>query len=124
MAARAPKKLGKEARKVWKAVTEDFELGPTELRLLEDTCREIDLIERLEAALEELDDDGNLVHPLVVKGSMGQPTASPLIQELRQHRAVVKTLFAALKLPDADPDEAARNRSTSARAAARARWGT
>lgn len=118
MPKQAPKHLGKEGSKLWKAVVKQFELGPAEARILEDACREVDLIEKLE---EELRDPAT---ELTVTGSMGQPVSNPLIQEVRQHRGMVKTLLAALKLPD-DPETEARekaNRSQSAREAAMARW--
>lgn len=120
MPSHAPKNLGKEAKKLWKGVTETFDLSATELRILEDACREVDLIEKLEEALW---DPAN-PQPLTVRGSQGQPVANPLIQEIRQHRQVVKTLLGALKLPEepAADQSGSGNRSTSAREAAMARW--
>lgn len=120
-AATAPKGLGTKARRVWREITKTYDLRLDELRILEDACREVDLIERLE---DELDGE-----PLTVTGSMGQLVAHPLVQELRQHRSVLARLLAQLKLPDApaegeggDEDEG-RRRSASARDAATARWG-
>ena len=112
MAKQAPVGLGPEAKKVWKEVISSFELRADEVRILEDACREIDLIERMEKALG--------TESLIVKGSMGQPAPNPLIPELRQHRATFKTLIQSLKLPE--EDESPKSRSTSARAAANARW--
>ena len=54
-------------------------------RVLEDAARVADLIERMQ---EELDADA----PFVMKGSMGQPTASPLVSEIRQHRGTLTLL--------------------------------
>lgn len=113
----APAKLGTKARGLWAAVTKTYDLRVDELRVLEDACREIDLIERLEGELREA--------KLVVKGSMGQPVANPLVQELRQHRGVLARLLAGLKLPDSEDGRAAAaaaDRSSSAREAAHARW--
>ena len=113
-----PAHLGAKALAVWKSTTAEFELRADELRVLEDCCREVDLIERLEEALGGSD--------LVVEGSMGQPVASPLVTEIRQHRATLARLFASLKLPaDAGSAESqAAERSSAARKAANARWGT
>ena len=61
----APKGLGLEARRLWRDILKDFDLGPAELRILEDACREVDLIDRLEAAIDGAD--------LVVTGSRHQP---------------------------------------------------
>ena len=45
-----------------------------------------DLQERLEEALKDAD--------LLVRGSMGQEVANPLIGEVRQHRTTINTLMA------------------------------
>ncbi|MEO3851743.1 hypothetical protein ABGB09_29645 [Streptomyces sp. B8F3] len=114
---RPPKGLGAAGRRLWREVAGRYELRPDEVRLLADACREADIIERLEEELAGA--------PLIVKGSMGQSVASPLVSEVRQHRTVLAGLLKSLKLPDA-PAQAARRRayvSEQARAAARARWG-
>ncbi len=111
MDEKPPTKLGTKARTLWRSLTSSFQLRSDELRVLEDACREVDLIERLEKELR----DG----PLMVKGSMGQQVASPLVQELRQHRALVARLLKALDLPD---EEGGASRSAGARAAAQQRW--
>lgn len=113
MAAKAPEGLGEKALSVWTDLTMTYEFRADELRVLEDSCREIDLIERLEAELKTTQ--------LVVKGSMGQPVSSPLVTEIRQHRATLARLLAALKIPDEADNPAAR--SSAARKAANARWG-
>jgi hypothetical protein len=85
------------------------------MRVLEDACREVDLIERLH--------DGMRDASLVVTGSQGQPVANPIVQELRQHRALVARLLGLLKLPDDQREERdASARSQKARKAAFARW--
>jgi hypothetical protein len=113
-----PSNLGAKSRRVWDDITSQFDLRADELRVLEDCCREIDLIERLEQALQGSD--------LLVEGSMGQPVASPLVTEVRQHRGTLARLFASLKLPE-DAGTSGRSqeeRSSAARKAAQARWGT
>lgn len=111
---KTPVGLGAKAKRVWTEITEAYDLRIDELRVLEDACREIDLIERLESELKGAD--------LVVSGSMGQPVASPLVQELRQHRSVLARLLGWLKLAEVE-DPAASSPSASARQAAMARWG-
>lgn len=111
------KPLGPEGQQFHDAVVAEYQLSVAELRTLEDVCREIDLIERLQVALESAE--------LLVRGSMGQPVASPFVQEIRQHRATLDRLIKSLNLPD--PEGAAAtdaDRSTSARARALKRWGT
>jgi hypothetical protein len=114
---KAPTGLGTSGRSLWRAIAGVYELRPDELRILTDACREADLVDRLEAALADAE--------LIVKGSMGQLVASPLVSEVRQHRTVLAGLLRSLKLPDApDTDRTSTYVSEQARAAARARWGT
>ncbi|MCX4780907.1 P27 family phage terminase small subunit [Streptomyces sp. NBC_01264] len=112
-----PVGLGLQGSRLWKVITEENDLRTDELRVLEDACREVDLIERMHAELQDAQ--------LVVKGSMGQDVANPLVQELRQHRALVARLLAALKLQDDEAGEERdrRARSSQARQAALVRWG-
>ena len=113
-----PTRLGTAGKGLWKQIGGVYELRPDELRILEDACREADIVDRLEAELVDA--------PLMVKGSMGQLVASPLVSEVRQHRTVLAGLLKALKLPDDAAGAAQKTQyvSDQARAAARARWGT
>lgn len=107
-----PAKLAAKGSSLWDEIAGRYDLRPDELRTLEDACREADLVERLEVELREA--------PLMVKGSMGQLVSSPLVSELRQHRATLNGLLKSMRLPE---DAAAvENVSSQARAAARARW--
>lgn len=113
----APAGLGTSGRRLWTATTKEYELSEHELSILESAARELDIIDRLEKGLKDAS--------LIVSGSMGQPTANPLLGEVRQHRTTAASLIKALKLPESDESTPAqRSRSTSARAAANARWGT
>jgi phage terminase small subunit len=87
-----------------------------ELRLLEDYCREVDLVDRMEAEVRGAE--------LLVAGSMGQPVIHPLVAELRQHRSTLVRMMSALGLPDDAEGAAAKAAKVSeqARAAAGARW--
>ncbi|MCX5588183.1 hypothetical protein [Streptomyces erythrochromogenes] len=110
-----PEGLGLRAARLWDDIVDGQELRTDELRILEDACREVDLIERMHAELQGA--------PLVVKGSMGQDVANPLVQELRQHRALVARLLASLKLREDDQGERdALARQDQARRAAGVRW--
>lgn len=111
MDEKSPTRLGAKAKRFWTDITGTYELRADELRVLEDSCREIDLIERMETEQRDL--------PLVAKGSMGQDVAAPLVQELRQHRATLARLLLQLKLPDEDGDAA---RSHAGRELAMTRW--
>lgn len=110
----APGGLQDKGLRLWRDVAGSgvYRLRPDELLVLEDACREADLIDRLEAELRDAD--------LIVRGSMGQPVANPLAQELRQHRGVFARLMKQLDLPDGTP--VSSSRSSQARDAAAARW--
>lgn len=111
MNEKPPTRLSAKSRRLWTEITGAYELRVDELRVLEDSCREIDLIERMEAEQRDL--------PLVVKGSQGQDVAAPLVQELRQHRATLARLLLQLRLPDED---AGAGRSSAGRELAMSRW--
>lgn len=103
---KAPSGLKAAGRRLWKQLTNgDYEFNSAEIRILEDACREADIIDRIEGELGSA--------ALVVSGSQGQPVASPLVQEVRQHRMVFKSLVAALKLPD--DEESSGSESDAAR---------
>lgn len=115
MSHTAPDGLGVSGQRLWDGIAGEgkYELRADELQVLEDACRESDLIATLHAGL--------VGEPLLMRGSQGQDVAHPLIAELRQHRATVASLLRGLKLPDID-GSVAEARSTQARAAANTRW--
>jgi hypothetical protein len=112
LSSTAPKGLGSEARKLWADITGTYTLRPDELRILEDACREVDWIEKLETELEGA--------PLQVKGSQGQPVTNPLLTTLTQKRQVLRGHLASLKLPDGDG--ATGSASEAGRALVNNRW--
>lgn len=147
MAKKAPKGLAAGGRTLWNGVVKSFELRPDELRILEDACREADLVDQLEALLrsehddsdEELDVDVVAAGTggLMTAGSMGQIIVAPVVQEIRLHRKVLSDLLSKLKLGDAGAGEAGKSgkqagpkaadegsRSSSGRRLATQRWGT
>lgn len=111
MAIRRPKDLEAEGAALWRSITTKYDLRSDELRVLEEACRETDLIDRLRRLLDYA--------PLVVEGSMGQTVLHPAVAELRQHRNVLASLLRGLKLPD---DEAAAPGVNQQRAAGNASW--
>jgi len=106
-----PADLADSGARMWREISTRWALRPDELRILEDACREADLIDDLATAARGADK--------LVRGSQGQLVINPLISELRQHRATLASLTAKLALPDENGAEA---RSTAARKAAAARW--
>ena len=67
----APRGLSEKALRVWRNITDGFTLREDEYELLESACREIDLIDSIQKAIDR---DG-----LMLTGSMGQPVAHPLL---------------------------------------------
>lgn len=89
-----PSGLKVAGRKLWDDVTEAYDLLPHELRVLASACRTLDELGRLERALAK-------AKP-TVRGSKGQTRPHPLFAEVRAHRTTLKTLLAAVGLPDVD----------------------
>ena len=110
--ARTPTGLGKHGKALWRSIAGSYDLRPDELRILEDVCKQADMIAKVEEELAAQD--------LTVKGSMGQPTPNGHIAELRQMRAGLARSLGSLKLPD----EGGKKDDTSGSAlkAAAARW--
>jgi hypothetical protein len=113
-----PAGLGPVGAGIWEDITALGPLPPHKLRILFHACQEEDLIAEMVEARQG--------QPVEVKGSTGQPVAAPLVSELPKHRALLTTLYGKLGLPDevADSRPKSSKRSESARAAARARWGS
>jgi hypothetical protein len=110
----APAGLGARGRKLWREIVAIYDLRPDDLVILENACRIWDEIERLRVALETA--------PLLVRGSLGQDRANPLLAEIRQARALQAQLFRRLDLPDVETDENRKPKSAQHQHAARARW--
>lgn len=108
----APAGLSGNALRLWTDTTAEYDLATHELFTLEQACRELDLIDRMQREIDQLEE-------FEVMGSKGQPVVSELIREIRQHRSEFTRLIRALNLPQEDGSS---NRSTAARAAANARW--
>ena len=110
----APEDLADDGAKLWSDITGKYELRPDELSVLEDACRERDLIARMATELA--------VRDVMIVGSMGQMVMNPLLGEVRQHRATFAALMRQLKLPDEGGSESGGALSAKNRAAAQARW--
>lgn len=108
----APAGVGPRALAFWGRTVEDFELTDAELELLAEVVLTMTEIDALRALL----DDG-----LKVAGSVGQVRIHPGVNEIRQHRALLARLLAALALPG--EDVAPETQTTKdARSAANIRW--
>lgn len=108
---KAPAGLRAKGKRLWAEVTSGYQLRHDELDVLEDVCREADLIDKIEHELGSAD--------LMTTGSMGQMVVNPLIAEARQHRATKMSLWKRLALPDPAMSGAETNQQ---RSAAQSRW--
>lgn len=114
--ADGPQFKSSDATELWAESTKIYQLSAHEKLILKGACTALDNISKLEDELDGAD--------LMSKGSMGQDVANPLLSELRQTQAAFDRAMKQLALPDADGVDEGSARSSSARAAANARWGT
>ncbi len=113
---RRPARLGPAGQALWRRLTANPQLvfSIAESVTLEAACRQADDVAALEALLES--------QGLVLVGSTGQPKLSGVPAELRQQRAALTRLVAALAIPE---DGETVGRSPAQKRAARAadtRW--
>ena len=107
-----PNHLNARATRLWKEISEGYELGPDHRELL---LRLAEAVTRLDQLRKTLDSSG-----LVCKDRFGQERGHPLLQVEVQTRAQVARLLDQLGL---DPDEApAREIRAGASALAKKRW--
>lgn len=85
---RPPEGLLERGLRLWEDTLKDLDGDPDELVLLEEACRLVDEIDLMVAALAE--------GGTVVKGSRGQPSANPLIREIRGHRLALTRVLRQL----------------------------
>jgi hypothetical protein len=113
---RVPHGLATDGARLRRDVTAAYELRADELTVLEQACRTLDVLQRLDATMQN--------EPLTVRGSQAQLRERPLMSEARQQRAALARLLGQLHLPDErDTAGAASRRSMAARQMARAWWG-
>lgn len=87
-----PERLGSSGFFLWDKTVKEYELRADELILLESACREADLIAEMQREVS--------ASAFLIEGSQGQLVTNPLLQELRQHRALYSALLGRLGLPD------------------------
>ena len=96
-------------------ISKAYELTDSELELLAETCRVLDEIDGLNAAVKL---DG-----VTVTGSTGQVRVHPAIAEARSHRLALARLLAQLSLPDEEGAVMPTGTVQMAQRAAQSRWG-
>lgn len=109
-----PPGLAARGAAYWQQVTGVYLLSDAESAVLLETCRTLDRLDLLDAAIAE--------RGPMVAGSTGQPVVNPALAEARQQAATLHRLIAALKLPEPDEGRVESLTSIKARKAAQARW--
>jgi hypothetical protein len=109
---RAPRGLGPRGRAFWRAAWERFEFAAHEAALLTEACRQLDLVEALQAAVDE--------RGTMIVNRYGAPVVNPAVGALRAARAELRAQLASLNWPE--ECEVAGGRHVAASKAARHRW--
>jgi hypothetical protein len=99
MKHKLPAGLKAGGRKLWRSVTEDFELGEHELSILLEASRTVDALDALETIIR--DEGVTNVSPQGVR-------AHPALVEARQQRVTLAKLVASLRIPLEDDESAGR----------------
>lgn len=98
---RLPAGLKAGGRKLWRSVTEEFELGEHELSILLEASRTVDALDELEKIVR--DEGVTNVSPQGVR-------AHPALVEARQQRVTLAKLVASLRIPMEEDEAPARSR--------------
>jgi hypothetical protein len=94
-ATECPKGLKTSGRRLWSAITRDYELSVHEMSLLLQAARTADVLDALQ---REIDAAGAIVD------SPQGAKANPALVEARQQRIALARLLAALRIPTTDQD--------------------
>ncbi len=97
--ARMPKGLGYQGQKLWRSITEEFNISaePHKLRILFDACKLADAIDRLDKEADKA--------PLIVPGSYKQPVLHPAFAGAQTARSALAALLARLNFEEVTDDE-------------------
>lgn len=99
MEAKTPSGLKSGGRKLWRSVTDEYELGEHELSILLEAGRTVDALDALQKIVTE--EGVTNVSPQGVR-------AHPALVEARQQRVTLAKLVASLRIPLADAEDDGR----------------
>jgi hypothetical protein len=100
---RAPIGAGDAGKRLWRAVTSDFELGEHEMVLLRQAVRVADICEALQAVVDR---EGALTTT-----RLGETRAHPALVELRNQRILLARLIVCLRVPLGDAEDSPAGRA-------------
>ncbi|WP_269303393.1 hypothetical protein [Aeromicrobium sp. HA] len=110
-----PTGLKREGRRLWRSVTDAFDLAVHEEQLLAEACRQADRLAELDRAIRQA--------PLTVVNSRGDEVTHPLRVEARMLAAQFARTLASLRMPDVDEDADAASQRPQRRGGARGTYG-
>ncbi len=96
----APRRTGTAGKRLWSAVTGEYELAPHELEVLRQAVNCLDVCTELQATVR-------------AQGLLGDDRVHPAVIELRLQRALLVRLLADLRFPDPEEDARPQRRSGS-----------
>lgn len=99
MEHKTPRNLKAGGRKLWLAVTDEYELAEHELSVLLEACRTVDALGALERIIR--DEGVTNVSPQGVR-------AHPALVEARQQRVTLAKLIASMRIPLDEDQEGGR----------------
>jgi hypothetical protein len=105
-----PIDLRDPGRRLWKAITDDYDLDEHELALLVEATRTVDLLDELERRIRL---DG-----AVIQSPQGLK-AHPAAVEARQQRIALARILAALRMPAGDEGDQVQGRRPQRRTGVR-----
>ncbi len=120
---RKPAGLSKESAALWDQLVSEYDFSDAKEHLftLEQMCREVGIIARLQKTIDSAES-------LTTTDRYGRESALSALSEIRQHRQLFATLLRSLNLPSNEDSDYLANgkmtRSAAAKRAANARWGT
>jgi P27 family predicted phage terminase small subunit len=109
-----PDALGPRGAALWASIMSDLEGDQHDADLVLETCRILDVIDALAAAVDR---DG-----VTVTGSRGQIVINPAVQEMRQQQVTFSRLVGQLNLDEAELGAMLTARQASAKRAGQQKW--
>lgn len=106
-APRAPKDLATGGKRLWNRVLRDFELADHEESVLLQACRIVDVLDRLQVAID--------AGEVLVSSPQGLKT-NPAVVEFRQQALALAKCMASLRIPFGDDELQPQQRSGVRRA--------
>ncbi len=90
-----PPNLKASGKRFWLQTADNYVLRVDQWVLLKQVCRQIDLIDQLQGEIDHMIES----EEFIVRGSMNQDVANPLMGEIRSQRLALATMLKQMNLP-------------------------